>query len=383
MIRRVTAVAAVSIVLAGGLAGCGWGSPADPASRGSRSSAAKAPDADFPARDALVSVVCTPSSSGGGTVQVDGWDPKSWKHLARVQFPLPAATAIRFEDASDGSGLTTLCDLEPDDPDEVSAVDVAAIRSLFDQDFTKIAVTTLDRETQATHVGYVDRTGKFTDLTGDEGFGNTPHEHTASLSRDGQTLWFLRTNKTGTSLVSRSLSGDHRPVERLRTDGDNEQHVITAGKAPGVVVLARSAALSPDGKHLIADGRFLDVPADASVIDADKTGEPHRRACEEEPLLWATNETVLCGSTTGSSPITTAGTAPKSTPGPSLLPDNDHNNQPMVVAPDGRSFVFLSINGSLSHYYVSATTPGSTPRMADETGEFATLGKQAFIIDWR
>lgn len=66
-----------------------------------------------------------------------------------------------------------------------------------------------------------------------------------------------------------------------------------------------------------------------------------------------------------------------------IVPDNDHQNNGMVVSPDGQKFAFLSAKGTARDYYLCDAKPGSTPKKVERTGEFSTLGDTAVFIDWR
>ncbi|MBB5780214.1 PD40 domain-containing protein [Nonomuraea jabiensis] len=311
---------------------------------------------------------------------VDGWNPQSWKHLAHAQFQLPDTAIAESDKATPNTAVRQLCE-----PDELpaDAGDVAAIRSLFDQDFTKMAVVTQDPQTAATHVGYVDRAGKFTDLTGNEDFGNTPHEHNAAFSRDGSAVWFTYevTDQPGIStkdrVASRALAGDHKAVDQLEIGMVGESNLIMVGRAPSRAVVDSSAFLSPDGKRLLAGGYVLDVPAEGQGVGRDLVEKGRYISCDGG---WLDNDTVLCSADGRFAALDIASGAK---PGAPIVPSNDYDNHAMVISPDGQRFAFLSEKGAATDYYLCDTTPGSTPQKVERTGEFSALGDTAAFIEWR
>ncbi|MEQ4715849.1 hypothetical protein [Nonomuraea sp. B19D2] len=382
MVDAPKAIATVlSLVLAAGLVACS--SDGDQreaeADAGQRSSGTGA-SGDFAQQNMIVTAVCSPGNGSGGVINVDGWNPQSWKHVARAEFQLPDTAIVASDQARPNSAVRKLCE-----PDELpaDAGDVAAIRSLFDQDFTKMAVVTEDPQTEATHVGYVDRAGKFTDLTGNEDFGNTPHEDNAAFSRDGSAVWFTYevVDQAGTStknrIASRALAGDHKAVDQLEIATVGEQNLIMVGRTPSRAVLTSSAQLSPDGKRLLAEGRVLEVPAEGQAVGPDLVEKGRYLTCDGG---WLDNDTVLCEADDRFAALDIASGAK---PGAPILPSNDHQNYGMVISPDSQRFAFLSAKGAAKDYYLCDTKPGSTPKKIERTGEFSTLGDTAAFIEWR
>ncbi|WP_433513473.1 hypothetical protein ACQP2T_59520 [Nonomuraea sp. CA-143628] len=256
--------------------------------------------------------------------------------------------------------------------------------SLFDQDFTKMAVVTEDPQTAATHVGYVDRAGKFTDLTGNEDFGNTPHEENAAFSRDGSAVWFTYevTDQPGIStkdrVASRALAGDHKAIDQLEVRTANHMNLIMVGRSPSRAVVAGSAFLSPDGKRLLAESRVLEVPAEGQGVGPDLVDKGRYVSCGTGG--WLDNDTVLCSADGRFAALDIASGARAGAP---IVPSNDYSNHAMVISPDGQRFAFLSQKGAAINYYLCDTKPGSTPQKVERTGKFSTLGDTAAFIEWR
>lgn len=390
--KRAAGAVVVSAAMVAGLVACDTGgAPGDgtwpgggaPQNGGSSSTV-------FP-RNAIVSAVCSTSSPGRAVVGVDGWDPESWKRVAHVDFLLPEATVLAL-DTDANRALRNLCEF--DDAQDVEFQGVDTIRSLFDRDFTKMAVATSSPEKDATHVGYVDRSGAFTDLTGEEGFGLTPHEYGPALSHDGSTLWFISRTKHSDpeegwspswAVSSRSLTGDHRATNRTEPGSAYDDSVlVTLQGLPGRVVTTSSAGVSPNGKRLLVDDYLVDTSAGGAVIDAaGGTGSDGWGICGESGRAagWVNDDTVLCSTQKGE--IVTTGTSSAATPSAPVLPANDYDNVPLVLSPNGRRFIFLAFRNQVVTSYVSDTRPGSTPQEIGRGGEFASLGDRALVIDWR
>ncbi|MFG6193968.1 hypothetical protein [Nonomuraea sp. JJY05] len=376
---RATA-ALFSVVLAAGLVACSAaGEERGPEADTSQGSSETGTGGDFTQQNIIITAVCSRGNDRGGVINVDGWNPQSWKHMAHAEFRLPETAIVEYDKSEPNTAVRQLCE-----PDELpaDAGDVAAIRSLFDQDFTKMAVVTEDPQTAATHVGYVDRSGRFTDLTGNEGFGNTPHEHNAAFSRDGSAVWFTYevTDQPGIStkdrVASRALAGDHKAVDQLEVR--IAYRLIMVGGTPSRAVVASSAFLSPDGKRLLAEGRVLDVPAEGQGVGPDLVEKGRYVSCGG--VGWLDNDTVLCSEDGRFAALDTASDAK---PGAPIIPSNDYSNHAMVISPDGQRFAFLSENGAAKDYYLCDTKPGSTPQKVERTGKFSALGDAAAFIEWR
>lgn len=341
---------------------------------------------DFRQADLIVAASCTGGSTGGGLVEVDGWDPRTWKHEAHTEFRLPEVVATDDTHRDYGRGpytaLRELCD--PEEPaDEASWSD---IRSLFDQNFTKVAVVIEDRASGVWHVGYVDRSGQLTDLTGDEdSFGREPREENAVLSADGQTVWFNALDDTAGSgpvqshVASRPVSGDHEATQHWKGAKDTERGLITMGN-PTRVALGFHASLAPDGKHVEIDGHIVPTPDRPGVIPPDIVDTAQSVTDGQNVTGWIDNDTVLSDLSGNFYAVDITPKAKRSAP---ILPDNDRKNMAMVPSPDGRQIVFQSRQNDSTTFYVVGTEPGSTPTQIKDDDRLATLGKAAVFIEWR
>lgn len=328
---------------------------------------------DFPSKDVIISARCEPATKTadawyGGRVFVDGWKPGSWEHVAHTEFPLPER-AISGQNTNDTT-LTGLCM-----PAETGAV--SSMRSLFDRDFTKHAVVTEDPQTGKTHVGYVDRQGKFTDLTGPGEFGDDSEERAAAMSPDGREVWLTSEKDSGWILASRSVAGGRDLVERAKLESYGK--ISFVGSPPKPVVSDHDVALSPDGEHLAFEGRVVKT-AGKEVFDG--TGE------EDEDLLgdarcrsvaWVGEDEVLCD---GGTNYTTAELS-AGKPSKPVLSADSKNLFTMVPSPDGGKITFITEDGDRYDHWISGTEPGSEPQRIAPGSDFAESAGTPVILEWR
>ncbi|MFE2413615.1 hypothetical protein ACFXDE_35320 [Kitasatospora sp. NPDC059408] len=394
--RRIAA--SILLVLAG-VAGCssgnnptlgtqgGNGRPAPPAatSAGAAGGAGDtgnsgAGSGDFSKKtNMVVTAVCTKNSSGGA-VQVTGWDTRDWHPLAEALFVLPAPTVM--------TNVThELC--EQHSPYQVAG-EASGIRALFDRDYTRMAVA-INAGGESRHVGYVDRSRTFTDLTGDGGFGMTPRETDAAFSADGSTMWFTyeATSSNGsaseTHLGSRSVSGDHALVDHWHGESGTEPFVIPPPSGKGPVALGRSRFDSPDGRRMTVGATLFDSASVGPAVNGmseEKKGKP--AVCD--PVGWTGPDTLLCDSQDARNLYTAAPDA--TTPGQNLLPANDHENHGLLISPDSHRFLFASSEpGSpqVSVYLANTAqaTPPAAPTKVPAPDSLTSAGWNAHFLEWR
>ncbi|WP_432968262.1 hypothetical protein [Dactylosporangium sp. CA-233914] len=391
--KRVLAVLGASLLVSA-LAACGSsdddGAPG--ADGGGGSTAAGGQGAKFRDRDLLVTAVCSAGANGGWLVSVDGWDPKTWKHESKAEFPVPASVVATEEQADAQpkvrSGLLALCTSAPGGPldrstrdGEGDAASVGLARSLFDRNFTKMAVVIRDENSRASHVGYVDRSGKLTDLTAtDTGFGSTPMEQRAVLSPDGADVWFIYRADSVWKVGSRSTGGDHKLTERS-TGKVPDLPLFLVGD-PVHALVAYNVVVSPDGKRYTGwvPGNHNDdvfaVPTGTAAL-TDATPKVADNGCAAA-VGWLDNNTLLCGNVAA---VSVDG--PKNKEKQPILPDTNRSNIGMVISPDGGHVVFLSVARTESEYWITETKPGATPKKVERTGEFSVLGDTAVFLEWR
>jgi hypothetical protein len=369
-------------------------------------------DGDFRQRNMVISASCTLAAPGAGaSVQVDGWDPQSWKRKAHAVFNLPSTVMIDQPDddpPTHTGGIYDLCnagrqglkdsDLYGSEAEPADSVIVSRVRPIFDQDFHNIAVVIRDQGTKATHVGYLDRTGKLTDLTGQgDAFGSTPHEQNAVFAPDGASVWFKYPDPQSNStahIAYRSVSGEHKLVDQWRGD-DNPLLTLNLVGTPVRGLLADAVHVSPDAHRMAAwanaNGQIFGIPDHTGRLTNETARNPVSllpkgpTTCSDV-IGWTDSHTVLCsGENSGFSNdifVTQNVDTPRAPTSASLLPSNDRKNFAQIISPDGKQFIFVSQQEDVKDFYVSATTPGSTPKKVERTGDF-DLPDTAIMVDWR
>ncbi|WP_310719560.1 hypothetical protein [Streptomyces lydicus] len=363
----------------------------------------------FRGKDLVISAGCTVPASRPATVWVQGFDPSTWKKVASVEFRLPAQVVIDKRDGEELSALYSLCaeNLPHEEPtDGIAASDAAfgpRVRQLFDRDFTKLAVVTADDRTGARHVGYVDRTAKLTDLTGDgNGFASTPKEQDALFAPDGKSIWFTHLDAARQQhIASRSTSGTHRLTEQWAGEepatGDS---ILMLGGTPLRGVLGESPRFSSDGKR-VADfilGRGRSIAPVTASGPLPTHGVLRLPDFECQPSGWVDNHTLLCAHReSGAAPkhlnnfwtIDIDRLRPEESSettdgaGPDLLPATDRKNLPLAVSSDGKRLLFRSVQGKVEQPYVTDLTPGARPQQISARDAATALGYGDVVLEWR
>ncbi|MCX4747200.1 hypothetical protein OG455_17020 [Kitasatospora sp. NBC_01287] len=333
--------------------------------------------------------------------------------MASAQFTLPANVAISPVSGQDLSALDALCagNFPVPGSDDGAPSDQAfgpEVRQLFDHDFTHLAVVTSDAKTGASHVGYVDLAGKFTDLTGDStGFTSTPAERDALFAPDGSSVWFSYRDAAGQQhIASRAVSGGHQITEQWTgAPGTLGNVTLALGGSPLHGVLGGDLSFSPDGKRVVGfvDGQgenVVNVAASGLLSTASAPAAIPDLDCR--PVGWVDDHTILCGhSALGS--VDSSGAnyqnniwtidVDKMQPGawdhakdaasPPLLPVTDRKNLPVAISPDGKRVLFRSLQGSTEQPFVTDLTPGAQPQQITAPDAATALGTGDVVIDWR
>ncbi|WP_371614079.1 hypothetical protein [Streptomyces sp. NBC_00454] len=414
----VLAAAALALPLLAGCAGsdttgtagaAGTVPPSSGAPAGQNAAGGSTGDSTFRGKDLVISAGCTVPASRPATVWVQGFDPSTWKKTASVEFTLPAQVVIDKRDHEELSALYSLCaeSLPHEEPAGGTATSDAAfgprVRQLFDRDFTKLAVVTADDRTGARHVGYVDRTGKFTDLTGDgKGFATTPKEQDALFAPDGGSVWFTHLDAARQQhIASRSTSGSHDITEQWAGEPPGTRdNILLLGGSPLRGLLGPSPRFSPDGTRVsdFVSARGLSVTSVTASGPLATKGALPLPDYECEPSGWVDNHTLLCAHReSGSTPkhlnniwtIDVARLRPEASSqttdgaGPDLLPMTDRANLPVAVSPDGKRLLFRSVQGKVEQPYVSALTPGAQPQLISAQDAATALGYGNVVLEWR
>ncbi len=414
-----TAALAVATVLLPLVAGCGGDH--DDAKAGAKGAQATAGQqggsknadrrsGDFPDRGVIVTASCSVPASNPASVTVTGWDPTTWKRTVSRTFTVPAEAVVAEADDV-GSPLVELCaDNFPGvsaSEDGPRAVAATQLRQLFDKDFSRMAVVLIDRETEATGVGYVDTSGKLTKLSGEQSddFGDTPKEENAVFAQNGSAVWFTETDSSDhVRIASRSVAGDHAVTERVGGDGDymDGANLALAGD-PARGLFGKEVRISPDGRKATAfitwrGFNVADVPQRGALLKVGgvkATSMPYEADCY--PYGWVDDRTVLCGPRSGEAEdpkrknsfwtLDTSrldGTAdlPKGALGDPIIPATDRKNTVRAISRDGKQLIFASLQGSRLEFFISAIAPGATPKKiaAGDADRALSVGH---VLEWR
>ncbi|MFJ7337935.1 hypothetical protein ACIQUU_32400 [Streptomyces sp. NPDC101116] len=413
------AALAVATVLLPLVAGCGGGpGGTGPDAKGAKATAgqqgagknAGQGGGAFPDKGVIVTASCSVPASKPATVTVTGWDPATWEQTVSRTFTVPAEAVVAEADDV-ASPLVELCaDNFPGvgaSEDGPRAVAATRLRQLFDKDFSRMAVVLIDRETEATGVGYVDTRGKLTKLSGapSDDFGDTPREEDAVFAQNGSAVWFTETDSSDrVRIASRSVAGEHAVTEQADGDGD---YMDGAGLAlagdPVRGLFGKEVRVSPDGRKATAfitwqGYNVVDVPQGSALLKAKRvkaTGIPSEADCY--PYGWVDDTAVLCGSRLGKAEdpkrknsfwtLDTSrldGTAdlPKGALGDPIIPATDRKNTVRTVSQDGKQMIFASLQGTRLEFFVSATTPGATPKKITAKGADRAL-RVGDVLEWR
>ncbi|MGW0990047.1 hypothetical protein ACWD46_28245 [Streptomyces sp. NPDC002486] len=413
------AALAVATVLLPLVAGCGGGhDDADPDAKGAKAAAGQqggGKNADqgsgaFPDKGVIVTASCSVPASRPASVTVTGWDPATWKRTVSRTFTVPAEAVVAEADDV-ATPLVELCadnfPVAGPSEDGPRAVAATRLRQLFDKDFSRMAVVLIDRETEATGVGYVETSGKLTKLSGapSDDFGDTPKEENAVFAQNGSAVWFTETDSSDhVRIASRSVAGDHAVTEQAGGDGD---YMDGAGLAlagdPVRGLFGKEVRISPDGRKATAfitwkGYNVVDVPQRSALLKVKgvkATGIPFDADCY--PYGWADDSTVLCGPRLGKAKdpkrknsfwtLDTSrldGTAdlPKGALGDPIIPATDRKNTVRAVSQDGKQMIFASLQGTRLEFFVSAIAPGATPKKITAGGADRALSV-GDVLEWR
>ncbi|KOX00510.1 hypothetical protein ADK65_12445 [Streptomyces sp. NRRL B-1140] len=401
------------------MAGCGAGDDdSDPGAKGTEATAGQqggSKSADkgsgaFPESGVIVTAVCSVPASKPAVVTVTGWDPETWERTVSRDFTVPAEAVVAEADDV-ASPLVELCaDNFPGvsaSEDGPRAVAPTRLRQLFDKDFSRMAVVLIDRETEATGVGYVDTSGKLTKLSGEQGedFGDTPKEENAVFAQDGSAVWFTETDSSDhVRIASRSVAGDHAVTEHGGGDGSymDEAGLALAGD-PVRGLFGKEVRISPDGRRATAfitwkGYNVADVPQRSALLKAERVKAnrmPFDADCS--PYGWVDDRTVLCGPrlekaedpkrensfwTLDTSRLDGTADLPKGALGGPIIPATDRKNTVRAISQNGKQMIFASIQGTRLDFFVSAIAPGATPKKITARGANRALSVGE-VLEWR
>ncbi|GHC71321.1 hypothetical protein GCM10010309_39410 [Streptomyces violaceochromogenes] len=413
------AALAVATVLLPLVAGCGGGrDDADPDAKGTQrpagqqggSKSADQKSGDFPDKGVIVTASCSVPASNPARVTVTGWDPTTWEQTVSRTFTVPAEVVVAEADDV-ASPLVELCaDNFPGvgtSEDGPRAVAATRLRQLFDEDFSRMAVVLIDRETEATGVGYVDTSGKLTKLSGEQSadFGDAPREENAVFAPDGKAVWFTEEDSSDrVRIASRSVAGDHAVTEQGGGDAgymDGADLALAGDPVRGL--FGKEVRISPDGRKATAfitwkGYSVADVPQRSALLKAEgvkAARTPFDADCH--PYGWVDDRTVLCGPRLGdtkdpkrknsfwtldASRLDGTADLPKGAMGDPIIPATDRKNTVRAISQNGKQMIFASLQGTRLEFFISAIAPGATPKKITAGGADKALSV-GDVLEWR
>ena len=362
---RVTLYAALFIVITG----CSSGHAANTASHsltpGSGENSGAQGSLLVPGTVVMVWCPDSATSQGGGRVTLSAISVSTGRTVAMRSVPLPSNATPSQPCTTDGSATA-------DQP----------TRQMFDRTFTNMAVTVSDPSTQGTLVTAVNiQTGKLMPAAPPQGFASTPRQDHAVFDVTGEDLWYA--DSVSGEIFSRSLQSGSTVVRGHPSAADAV--AVSHGRS-WALNFNDDWAVAPDSRHIVASnssgGMYLaGVGADLSNSIGD-IGSSTARAASIGPGLalagmlpgsgstncrapaeWVDSTRLLCYSPGGNLALMTfsPGLTSVTSWRPDLLPQTNLVNFSPVISPDGRSFAFLSLQGTVVTLYRQALAPGSTP----------------------
>ena len=252
-------------------------------------------------------------------------------------------------------------------------------RQMFDRTFTNMAVTVSDSSTGGTLATAVNiQTGQLMPTASPQGFASTPEQDAPVFDVTGEDLWYA--DPASGVIVSHDLQSGSMVV---RGHASADAVAVSHGRF-WPLSSDDYWAVAPDGSHIIASdstgmylaGTGVDLsnyaggigsgPAQVASIGTSSTFAnvlpgSDSTGCQA-PAEWADSTHLLCHHSGNLALITFSRQLTSVTSlQPNLLPETDLVNFSPVMSPDGRSFAFLSLQGTVVTLYRQALAPGSTP----------------------
>ncbi|MFE3249133.1 hypothetical protein [Streptomyces sp. NPDC059209] len=401
---------AITMMLFAHLTACGGsGNSGDTGDRQSRNGDGdqKSKTTAFPDEGVIVTASCSVPAGDQARVTVTGWNAETWEQTALRTFSIPAESVddSGYFTHISASPLADLCSNAFDDPgvtdDGPHSIPESSLRQLFDKGYTRMAVVLMDRETEVTRVGYVDTSGKVSELSseGGEDFTDAPSEENAVFSEDGSAVWFTERDLSESTerIASRSLSGDQARTEKGGGGLINRNTRLVLADNPTRGVIGEDVRISPDGRKALAkiDGyHIVDLPQRSTVLTPGMNGSYISN--DIDCFGWVDEVRVLCGPdgstdeperqnsfwTLNTSGLAGVDEVPDSAMGEPIIPATDRENTVQAISPDGKQMIFASLQGTRLTYYLSSTAPGASPKKISEPSAKEALS-DGHVLEWR
>ncbi|MYW05591.1 hypothetical protein [Streptomyces sp. SID3343] len=372
-VRRTTI--AVGILVMGLLTGCGGSSsPASPSAKSSGSATSSGATGEAAAS--------SPPSAGSASAGVDSTPSALDAKASGIVFEArqDATWLVVAVDPASGRATEIATFLPTEDNVRLDAdfVQMAgggplAERALYSSDLTR-AVATKTMADQTKHIGWIDRAGRFTDVTTGStgpagGFGSTTADDTPMFGPDG-AFYFARREpddsgyKTDPTIWRLEGTDPSRAVKTKEVDAPNFY------VNPPSVVEALCAGCSPfftSGSGGLGAYRATDFLGEQAYLSTDTNGSMIYRS----PVLQRDSATLMDWGTDGQK----------------LIPETNRKVWSPVGSPDHGRVAFLSkaqtdaptTNPQL--FVVDAQ--GGSPRQITITGDGDLGGKNPNLIGWK
>ncbi|WP_170223629.1 TolB family protein [Nonomuraea turkmeniaca] len=267
------------------------------------------------------------------------------------------------------------------------------MRRAFDRDYRHVAVTVIDpvtKDRRAVALRLADGALVPPAPQATAEFVATVSERDPAFHPATGELWFK--DEQTYELKSRDVTSGRTTTRHTFGERTSEVAIpVASGFWLTSWMQAGSTLISPDGKRAIEgdfNGRYLalkDQPKTEwrsltkSYVAEELEGSAAPCAA---PLLWLTDQTLLCGhgggrqfSTTTFSEDGTRVVASKA----ALLPSTDRENYGPAVSPDGKRIVFISAQGTKQSLFDVPVDGSATPRKIADLAPPPDLSEAASV----
>lgn len=357
-----------------------------------------AADPTHPSRPSDTASASTAATAGGGVNGMHG--------IIVLDCKTDTVTVTSYDPATGQPGETRTFSQAGADSSPCPVTGTATItersrRNAFNADYTKLAATQTGSD-GGTHVGFIDVSGTFTDLTPAKatGFSAKPPAQKSPVFNPGTgRLWFYDANTPSTigSVDPTAGPGSSRaePAGSLIPDGETRFDFSADGTT--VVQHDTYGTVTPNGKL----GIYYDPAAGWKLNNPKKVNNP---TTTEKPLSLPTSapaqycsapqfidaSTFLCvGQGVASEPngvyTLTLNAAHTGLSEVALLPETPNSILDAVAAPDGQHIAFISTDAGtrVMSLYVTGRGSRTEPRkIADLSGDTPSVAGEYSLSSW-
>ncbi len=311
--------------------------------------------------------------------------------LAQIEIPLPAGTSTAF-DCRDGS---------------------YAFRQVFNEDYSRMAVTIRNSADQSEHVGYINTaTGELVDLETDStsDFAAASQNHNAVFDPASGDLWFVAGNPSGMNvgtIMSMPADGGDSAETGEAFQYVGQDKFVLAGKSGHIAIPTNSNGLplpNPPGTVTALYNSIggAELRAALTLVDPANPEGDHGKEGERVlsvegqdlpapglvPVAWVDDDTLITSVDISTMSNLRASSLQLFDFSPDLqglqstyrvIPDSDRTNRSPVVSPEGDTLAFLSYRGETGGLYtvpLSESGPTDPTLLSDTT-------YPGVLLEWR